>query len=401
LPEESKIFIELEKKLINLFNLFGYTPIYTPIIEHAELFIRSVGEETDIVSKEMYIFKDKGGRENALRPEGTAGVVRAYIEHGYSTSNPVQRFYYIGPMFRYERKQKGRYRQFYQFGFELFGFSSPQADFEILNLCEKIYKVAGIPEDEFELKINNIGCKVCRPVYKKELYNFLIKRKSMLCENCKLRLDRNILRVLDCKNPQCKEALHNHPETLDYLCEDCANHHKTLKELLDSARIKYIEDRNIVRGLDYYTKTAFEIQHQGLGSQNALGGGGRYDNLVKELGGPDIPAVGYAGGIDRLLLLKEHKPESFDIIFITIDNTYKLSLNILNQLRENGISVVEDHTDKSLGKKLKAAAKLNVKYAIIIGENEAKNNTVLIKNLEERTQIELNQSEVGEYLKTK
>src|SRR3989338_8429873 len=300
-PPQSFLWADIEKKARHIFESFGFSEILTPVVERTELFTRGVGQTTDIVEKQMYTFLDKNGESLSLRPEGTAPVVRAYIEHQLYHPDPYQKFYYWGPMYRYERMQKGRYRQFYQFGVEVFGAESPRVDAETIFMLRELYDALGIKN--FEIQINSLGCKTCRPPFREKLFTFLKSKKSSLCEECQRRLEKNPLRILDCKNERCQGVAGEAPQLTHHLCAECKNHFDGVKVSLNQLNVVFTVNPHIVRGLDYYVKTAFEIVSSGLGAQNALGGGGRYDGLVAELGGPDIPAFGFACGIERLLMM--------------------------------------------------------------------------------------------------
>lgn len=365
-----------------IMNLYGFSQIRTPIFEDAGLFTRSLGETSDVVQKEMYIFKDKGDRLLALRPEGTAPVIRSIIENNLAQNNSVKLFY-TGQMFRYERPQAGRFRQFHQFGAEIVGTQDPISDFEIIDSSTKILKELGI---EYELHLNSVGCKDCRPIYREVLIAFLKDHVGELCENCKTRMYKNPLRVLDCKEEQCKLVTSNAPKITDYLCEDCKTHFEKLRNYLKKFKIDYILNPRLVRGLDYYTKTAFEALNFSLGSQNAVLGGGRYDGLAEELGGKNLPGVGFASGIERLVAILEKSDKDFEkehkfmIIPITSDE-FEYALDLLVELR-NFVSTLFPYDYKNLKSAMKLAVKSDCDYVVLIGPDEIKDNQISIKNLE-------------------
>lgn len=380
--KKAKTYEKIENTGKRIMNLYGFSQIRTPIFEDAGLFTRSLGETSDVVQKEMYIFKDKGDRLLALRPEGTAPVIRSIIENNLAQNNPVKLFY-TGQMFRYERPQAGRFRQFYQFGAEIVGTQDPISDFEIIDSSTKILKELGI---EYELHLNSVGCKNCRPIYREVLLAFLKDHESELCENCKTRMYKNPLRVLDCKEEQCKLVTSNAPKITDYLCEDCKTHFDRLQNYLKKFKIEYILNPRLVRGLDYYTKTAFEALNFSLGSQNAVLGGGRYDGLSEELGGKNLPSVGFASGIERLVAILEKSDKVFEtehrfmIIPITSDE-FEYALDLLVELR-NFVSTLFPYDYKNLKSAMKLAVKSDCDYAVLIGPDEIKDNQISVKNLE-------------------
>jgi len=395
LPPESSLFQMAEKEARKVFACFGFREIMLPVVEYLELFARSIGDTTDIVEKEMFVIPDKKGRSLALRPEATAGAVRAYIE-GLAGKGP-QKLYYFGPMFRYERPQKGRYRQFWQVGAEAIGFPGPGADAELVAMLNQYFRSFGL--DGIELKLNSLGCKNCRPAYHEALVKYLESRRETLCEDCKRRLDRNPLRVLDCKNPTCIELAKAAPSPIDFLCADCAAHFHGLKKALDTLSIPYHLDPHLVRGLDYYTRTVFEFQAPtGLGSQNAIAAGGRYDDLVEELGGPATPAIGFAMGVERLVILLEQKIEAKKIsagpeLFLVFagERAFHFAFKLLFALRKSGVAaeMAIDEPDKSLRGQLKLADKAGAKMAMIIGDDELTTRSMNIKLLETGSELKL------------
>lgn len=363
---------------------YGFSEIVTPVFEHTELFTRGIGEETDIVSKEMFTFLDRGGRSLTLRPENTAAVVRAYLENSLQNEYSINKLFYIGSMYRGERPQKGRYREFNQFGIECIGSSSYLADVEIILLNMAILNFFDIKE--IELVINTVGCPTCKPKYTDALKDALYTEKDNLCDTCKVRYDKNILRILDCKNPSCKSIIEKIPTFYDYVCDECREHFDGLCSELTRLGEKFTINHMLVRGLDYYTKTAFEIQSNQLGAQSAILGGGRYDKLVGMFnGGTDIPAVGSAMGIERLILMIEEAKfinERLDVFIIAFSDTKDYVMNILKKLRNNNIKSDFDCDLKSIKSQFKVANKKNAKYALIIGSDEVSKNVCKIRDMD-------------------
>lgn len=391
--EDVKIWQYVEKIIRDICREYNIGEIRTPVFEATELFARGVGDETDIVNKEMYTFLDKGGRSVTLRPELTAGVVRAYIENGLVSESIPLKLWYIGNMYRYEKMQKGRYREFTQFGLELFGSKSYLADVETICVSYELFKRLGL-SDKVELSINSIGCSECRKKYIEALKEYVKPRLVNMCDNCKIRYEKNPMRIIDCKEENCKKELENVPMITDYLCDDCKLDFERVCNTLDNINIPYVIDKKIVRGLDYYNKTVYEYTAKDLGL--AAGGGGRYDKLVEILGGSSTPAVGFGLGLDRIiLLLKEYNlceniTENVDLYFVIIDdNAYFNAFNIANEIRRQGYIVDVDLCKRSFKSQLKYADKLKAKYVCIIGENELKNNKGIIKNMEDGTQVEV------------
>src|SRR3989338_4536022 len=387
-PPESYRWAEIEKKAKAIFESFSFSPIVTPAVERTELFTRGIGRATDIVEKQMYTFFDKNGESLSLRPEGTAPVVRAYLEHQLYHPDPYQKFYYWGPMYRYERMQKGRYRQFYQFGVEVFGALSPRVDAETIFMLIQLYQSLGIKN--FEVQLNSLGCKTCRPAFREKLLTFLKSKKSSLCEECQRRLEKNPLRILDCKNESCQAVAMKAPSVTDHLCADCKVHFEGVKVSLTQLNVPYVVNPHIVRGLDYYVKTAFEIVSSGLGAQNALGGGGRYDGLVAELGGPDIPAFGFACGIERLLMMLEtkEKPKSTCDLFIAAlgPKAQAFSYGLINKLRVQGVCAEIDYDDRPLKTQMKKADRMNSSFVLIIGDDEMNKGEAVLRNMRTKEQ---------------
>jgi histidyl-tRNA synthetase len=392
LPGETEKWQFVEKAAREVFETFDFSEVKIPVLEKTELFTRSIGKTTDIVEKEMYTFLDRKGDSLTLRPEATASVVRAYIEHKlYKTNSPVK-LYSLGPMFRYERPQKGRFRQFYQINAESFGQASPRMDGEVISLALCFFQKVGLMD--LDLQINSLGCCRCRMGFKDELRSFLKDRTSDLCADCRRRLEVNPLRTLDCKEQGCKEVVFNAPSIVDFLCEDCSDHFREFKRSLTSLKIPYQVNPRIVRGLDYYTRTTFEIISPKLGAQDAVAGGGRYDNLVSNLGGPDIPAVGFAIGWERLVSLLSEEDESFLRplqLFIAalgkdaLEEAYKL----VNRFRLSGIKAEASYEEKSLKSQMRRANKLNSRFVLIIGEEEFKSKKAILRDMEKKRQEDI------------
>lgn len=394
--EQMKYWYWIEKKARDLSNRYGFTEIRTPIFEETKLFIRSVGQDTDIVQKEMYTFDDKGGRSVTLRPEGTAPVVRAFVENGMIAQGFPQKYFYIGPMFRYERPQSGRQRQFHQFGAEIFGSYSSIADAELIIFVDRFLKEIGLVD--YEIHINTLGDIADRARYKEALKGYYIKLLDSLCDDCKARYEKNVLRLLDCKVDV--EYAKNAPIITDFLGEIPRKHYEELKALLEMEGIKYVENQRLVRGLDYYNKTVFEVHHHKLGAMSAIAGGGRYDGLIKEIGGKDIPALGFAAGLERLVLAI--KAENVHVDEIETNMVYVLylgnfevkvqAMQLAEQLRSEGISVGLEIMDRGLSAQLKHAARVGSKLAVIVGESELERDVVLVKNMKTGEQFEFEKS---------
>jgi len=403
LPAEQRYWDFIQQRVYKLADDYGFSRLETPILESAALFIRSVGSDSDIVSKEMYTFLDQGNDKVALRPEGTAGVVRSYIEHGFlNQPQPVKAFYF-GPFFRHDRPQAGRQRQFWQFGFEVLGDSNPVLDAQLIHISYKFYAELNLP---VQVEVNSIGCPNCRPAYLKELTTILKKHRKNLCPDCQLRLTKNPLRVLDCKNKDCQAVLTDLPQTVDFLCEDCKKHFVSVLEYLDELEVNYNLNPRIVRGLDYYTKTAWEILETGRdGQQDSLGGGGRYDELVNELGGRPTPAVGFACGVERAISrFKNHdiavkqpvRPELY-VAQLGLE-ARKKCLRLYEQLLQRDYLVAESFSKDSLKDQLEAANKLGVKYTLMIGQKELVDDTVLIRDMESGIQEVVDFKKILDYL---
>lgn len=398
LPAEIGQWQYLEEKALEVFTNSGVSEIRTPIFEATELFARGVGDTTDIVNKEMYTF-EKSERSLTLRPENTAGVVRAYIENGMHRLPAPVKLWYKGPMFRYERPQAGRQRQFYQVGVEIFGIAEPTADAECILLAVNYLKSIGL--NDLDVELNSLGCPKCREGFSKALRAALKPNLEKMCPDCQSRYEKNPLRILDCKVDECKKILEGaevqNVITSDYICEDCQKHFDELTSYLDALKVKYVRNRLLVRGLDYYNRTVFEIKSNNLGSQNAVCGGGRYDSLVKNLGGEDTPAVGWAMGMERLNSLLP-QPESKKLQAYIVSNLTVEAIKLVEELRNQDISVDFDMTNKKFGKQFEKASKV-ANYAIILGEEELKNNTVSVKNLATAEQKIVPRNEVFEFLK--
>ena len=393
LPEQIALWQKVEKEAAALFESFGYKEIRIPIVEKTALFARSIGETTDIVEKEMYTFEDRKGDMLTLRPEATASICRAYIQHKMYAAEPLRKFYLTGPMFRRERPQKGRYRQFYQIDAEVFGVQSPYIDSELIFLLHTLLQRLGL--EGLSAHINSLGCPVCRPDFQKALLDFLGERKDKLCENCKRRLVKNPLRILDCKVQTCRQALEGAPATGDHLCPDCRTHFKTVKHSLEKLGVDFIIDDTLVRGLDYYTRTAWEVQTTTLGAQSAVAGGGRYDGLVEALGGPSTPAIGFAIGFDRLVEVMEQLDNQTcekapDIFIVSLGaDAQEYAFEWSCRLNTMGIRTDTDFRGKSMKASMKRANKLNAAFVLIVGDNELAQKKLVLRNMATKEQTEI------------
>ncbi|EGL81642.1 Histidyl-tRNA synthetase [Caldalkalibacillus thermarum TA2.A1] len=404
LPGEVEKWHYIENKIRDLCRRFNYAEIRTPIFEHTELFQRGVGETTDIVEKEMYTFIDKGDRSITLRPEGTAAVVRAYVEHKlYADPKQPVKLYYIGPMFRYERPQAGRMRQFTQFGIEAIGSKDPLLDAEVIAMAMQFYAELGLTG--LRLELNSVGCQNCRPKHREALVAFLEEVKEELGPEDRSRLERNPLRVLDSKDPKTQELTKNAPSILDYLCEDCRPHFEAVQRYLDELNIPYVINPRLVRGLDYYTQTAFEIMVEGIGAIGTICGGGRYNGLVAEIGGQDKPGIGFALSIERLLLALEKQgielpvTDGLDCFVVTLGEAAKRQgFKLVHQWRKAGLKVEQDFLDRGLKGQLKSADRYQAKYAAIVGEDELAKGVVVLKNLATGEQQEYAYAEAEAFL---
>lgn len=405
LPDEVEKWQYLEGLIRDLFADYHYKEIRTPIFEHTELFLRSVGETSDIVSKEMYSFEDKGLRHVTLRPEGTAGTVRAFVENKlFAQSLPVK-LYYTGPMFRYDQPQAGRYRQFHQFGCEVLGSADPMVDAEVISFAVDLFTKLGL--QSLSVLINTVGCDHCRPRYQQALKDYFSQYKDQLCPTCLDRLEKNPLRLLDCKEEGCKAVAAHAPTTLDYACDDCKSHFEKVCAYLESVGIKYEVDTTLVRGLDYYTQTAFEVIMNKVGSQqNAICGGGRYNKLVSEVGGDDIPGMGFAAGMERVLLTVEEEgivlpvKDDIDVYVAPLGDAAKeVCFKLTHDLRQQGMVVETDYLSKSMKAQMKAADKNHARYTVIIGDDELANNVAVVRDMHNSTQENVPLDEVINYVK--
>ena len=404
LPDAVGDWNYVEGEIRELCRRFGYSEIRTPIFEHTELFQRGIGEGTDVVDKEMYTFTDRGERSITLRPENTASAVRAYLQNKlYAQSNLVKLFY-IGSMFRYDRPQAGRMREFHQFGVEALGEANPAVDAEVILLAMNLLEGLGLKD--LELSINSVGCPKCRSKYRTMLQDFFRDKLEDLCEDCRSRFERSPLRILDCKKDSDKPYMADAPKITDCLCEECADHFAKLKELLTSAGISFTHDPRLVRGLDYYTKTAFEIKYPPLGAQSAVAGGGRYDGLIEEMGGNPTPAVGFATGLERLLLALEsqnllpEKNRSVDAYVVALGEAAQAEgFKLLNSLRQQGLSAAMDFAGRSMKAQMKQANKLGAKYSVILGEDEIAEGVVMLRSMEDSSQAKAPMAQVAEKIK--
>ncbi|WP_294950661.1 histidine--tRNA ligase [uncultured Eubacterium sp.] len=395
LPNESYKNQYIEATCLGVAENFGYKEMRTPVFEHTELFQRGVGDTTDVVQKEMYTFDDKGGRSITLRPEGTAGAARAFLENGLSNEALPQKICYLTSCYRYEKPQAGRLREFHQFGIECFGATSPLADAEMISLAKQIFDELGVKD--LHLELNSIGCPECRAEYHKALKEYFSQYKDKLCDTCNDRLERNPMRILDCKSPVCSEIAKGAPVVLDYLCDECREHFQKVKAYLDAANIEYIVNPQIVRGLDYYTKTVFEFVSDAIGSQGTVCGGGRYDGLLEELGGQHTPSLGFGMGLERLQLVMEAQgcnfpePSRPDLFIVAMGEKATLkAVEIAKDMRDEGFSVVYDLNGRSLRAQMKYADKLGAKFNVVIGDNEVENKVVSLKDMATGKSSEIN-----------
>ena len=403
LPEEAYKWHFVENTAREVAALYGFKEIRTPIFEHTELFLRGVGETTDIVTKEMYTFEDKGNRSITLKPEGTAGVVRSYIENALDQVVLPMKAYYISPIFRYERPQNGRLREHHQFGVEMFGADAPEADGEIISLANTLLRRLGLTS--LKLYINSIGCPECRKKYNEALMNYIGSNLDKMCNQCKERFNKNPLRILDCKEEGCKAITANAPKVTDYLCEDCAAHFEGVKKNLELRGIEYEVNSQIVRGLDYYTRTVFEFVSTDIGAQGTVCGGGRYNGLVAQLGGKDTPAVGFGCGLERLLLVLENtnglnaeKETPYLYIATMGEKAKEKAIDLVEKLRANGVSAETDLMNKSVKAQMKYANKIGVKYVIVIGDAELESNKVEFKDMTDGSTKEVYLTEIEQWI---
>ncbi len=406
LPSQSYKWLYVERCAREVAAAFNIREVRTPVFEHTELFARGVGGTTDIVNKEMYTFNDKGGRSVTLKPEGTAGIARMFIENGLASTPLPMKSFYITPCYRYERPQAGRLREFHQFGVEVYGSPSPAADAEVIFAASSFLKKLGI--ENVRLEINSIGCKSCRAEYNAALRAYFAPRVSEMCADCRERFEKNPLRMLDCKEPKCREIAAGAPKILDYICGDCRAHFEGVKELLSAQGIEYVVNAGIVRGLDYYTRTVFEFVSQSIGAQGTVCAGGRYDGLIAELGGPATPAVGFAAGIERLLLLMENtgvafpEPPAPEIYIAGMDApTRSAAFALAGQLRERGVAAECDLMERSLKAQLKYADKTGARYVAVIGGTELEEGAVNLKKMSDGSVTKTAFGDIYNYLKNK
>ena len=394
LPKESYKVQYVESAVRETAENFGFFEMRTPVFEHTELFQRGVGETTDVVQKEMYTFEDKGGRSITLRPEGTAGAVRSFLEHGLFNEALPQKIYYLTSCYRYEKPQAGRLREFHQFGIECFGAGEPAADAEVISLANEVFNYLGV--NNLALEINSIGCPECRKEYHKALKEYFAQYKDDLCETCLGRLDRNPMRILDCKSPVCSGIAEKAPTVLEFLCDDCKNHFEGVKKYLDAMEIEYTVNPQIVRGLDYYTRTVFEFVSKEIGAQGTVCGGGRYDGLIAEMGGQPLPACGFGMGIERLLLLMEAQntpippAKRCDLYIASLgDNANLKAAAIATELRNEGLYVQFDTVGRGFKAQMKFANKIGARYTLVLGDNEIETGNIKLKNMETGNEIEM------------
>lgn len=406
LPSEAYKWHFIENNARHIAALYNLKEIRTPVFEHTELFLRGVGDTTDIVNKEMYTFNDKGGRSITLKPEGTAGVVRSFIENGLASGVLPLKMYYITPVFRYERPQAGRLREHHQFGVEIFGGKGPETDAEVILLARDY--IASLGVEGVELNLNSIGCKHCRPKFNEALKEYLRPHLSEMCETCRARFDKNPLRILDCKEEACSAINEGAPKTEEFLCDECREHFDKLKEILDACGVKYKLNPKLVRGLDYYSKTVFEFVSTNIGSQGTVLGGGRYDTLIENLGGPSVPAVGFGSGIERMLLLLENtgKPipqeAPLGVYVAGLDEAgRRAAFSFADGLRKAGISADVDHASRSVKAQFKYAGKVGARFVVVIGSNELESGEYTVKDMSDSTSVSVKAEEAAAYLKEK
>ncbi|SEH20769.1 histidine--tRNA ligase [Selenomonas sp. KH1T6] len=399
LPENVAGWNYVEQKIRDICARFGYEEIRTPMFEHTELFHRGIGEGTDVVDKEMYTFEDRGGRSITLRPENTASAVRAYLQNKLYGDSALTKLFYIGSMFRYDRPQAGRMREFHQFGVEALGEANPAVDAEIILLAMEFLKSLGLKD--LKLSLNSVGCPSCRPAYRKALQDYFQPHLEELCGDCKDRFERSPLRILDCKVDADKEFMAGAPKITDCLCGECCDHFEQVQSLLTEAGVEFELDPRLVRGLDYYTKTAFEIKYAPLGAQSAVAGGGRYDGLIEEMGGNPTPAVGFATGLERVLLalekqglLPETKKQADAFVVALGEAAQKPAFKLLQQLRGAGLKALMDYAGRSMKAQMKQAGKAGARFALILGEDEIKENAVMLKDMEKSEQQKVSLDEV-------
>ena len=405
LPEEMGRWRQVEELARSVFARAGYREIRTPLLEDARLFQRSTGATTDIVEKEMYTFERESGESVSLRPEGTPSVVRAYLEHSLHKQRRFRKFYYIGPMFRYERPQAGRLRQFHHLGIEALGSDDPLLDVETITVAQQLFDSLGI--EGYQVKLNSIGCLECRAEYRKVIRDRLSRHKSELCDNCKDKLERNVFRILDCKNPTCRELVATLPTMDTYLCDGCADHFAQVQAGLKLAGLDFIRAPHLVRGLDYYTRTVYEFTHQALGARDAICGGGRFDGLVEELGGPRIPGVGFAVGLEATLMVLDRQgtketsvASSIDAFIVTVNDEARApAFKLLLELRGAGVSCDLGYEGRSLKAQMRQAGRLEVPYVIVIGPAELEGQTVTLRTMAAGEESKVKRSEIVNHLR--
>jgi histidyl-tRNA synthetase len=388
LPDVARVWEFLLRTAQEMFARYGYEPIYTPSFEHTEVFTRGIGEATDIVAKEMYTFTDRADRSLTLRPEGTAPVVRAALEHNLVPQGSIAKYYYAGPMFRYERPQKGRMRQFWQIGVEALGSAQPSVDAEVIILLVRFFEAAGVPRERMTLLVNSMGDEACRPAYRDQVAEFIREHAGELCDECVRRADTNPLRAFDCKKESCEATMAEAPLLRDELCDECAAHYASVKHALDEAGLSYVEDPRLVRGLDYYTRTVFEVQAEGLGAQNAIGGGGRYDRLMEEYGGRPTPGLGFALGFERTMLALEAASADVpglaraDVYVARVDESVAHdAMSIAQRLRDSGVATELDHLARSLKAQFKHADRLDARLVVVVGPDELASGEVTVRDM--------------------
>jgi len=388
LPVKARAWEHLARVAQDLFSRYGYEPIATPLFEATDVFVRGIGEATDIVGKEMYTFLDKGGRSLTLRPEGTASVVRAVIEHHLTANGQSAKLYYAGPMFRYERPQAGRMRQFWQIGVEAIGMGEPTLDAEVIVMLMRFFAAVGVPSERMRLLLNSMGDERCRPAYREKVASYIWKHAGDLCEECVRRAETNPLRAFDCKNEGCRTVMAGAPLLRDELCDECAAHYAEVRRILDAAGVTYVEDASLVRGLDYYTRTVFEVQAEGLGAQNAIGGGGRYDRLVEEFGGAPTPGLGFALGFERTLLALEAAgveipapPKAEVFVARAGESAALVVFEVTRALRDAGVAAEMDHQGRSLKAQLKVADRIGARAVVIIGDDELASASAVVRDM--------------------
>ncbi len=394
LPNESFKWQYVEEKMLEVSALYGYREVRVPVFENTNVFVKGVGDTTDVVQKEMYTFEDKGGRSITLRPELTAGVIRSMIEHGETNGALPLKVCYIGGCYRYEKPQAGRLREFHQFGVECLGAKSPSADAEVISLAKRVLDTIGIKK--LSLEINSIGCPECRKNYHAALKAYFESKRDNLCETCRDRLERNPMRILDCKSPVCKEICEDAPVVIDYLCDECSEHFESVKKHLDAINIEYTVNPKIVRGLDYYTKTVFEFVSGDIGAQSTVCGGGRYDGLVSQMGGPELASLGFGMGIERLLLVMESqktelpKEKSLDVYIAPMgDNAGVYASTLCSLIRDEGFSAATDLSGRGLKAQMKYADKCGAKFAVVIGDNELETKTAKLKKMSDSSEMQV------------